>query len=583
LAFVCYTGGQQHRPEPAIVGGWPEAGHRLPALTFTDGENGMVRKLAWGDRVTLIALLLSLTIIVLKPYWVDHDIAMFLQLGDRLLDGDRPYIDYYEVNLPLTQYIHVFPVWLARTVGLNPILVFQTVFLSIVAWSAWMTRRLLDRLLPQPKHRLITLIPAGIASYSLIVLIRNDFGERDQLFVLLFLPWLVFRWGRWQGERYKPALAVGMTLVAFVGAVIKPHLALVPLVPELYWWRRRRSLYAFRQPETATIALAGAAYVMFHVLYPVELRDALFRDLLPRYLEGYDAYGAHLTASYELLAFGTLGIGLVSLLALWLASQRTEPVWELAGALACAALAALAVYYVQNKGWFYHLIPASMMGFLLFLMVVFRGRLAAPSARMPGHGRQRTRSGVIVPVVTITCGLVFTFSLVVFNLPNMVKVFSGEETELKDLRELIEMHTRPGDTVLAVDTSYWPATGVLTQIDRQLGGRYLHAFPIAFAYKGEVDEDSFYQPSVVLPEEAARFLRELAEDLDNQRPVLLLIDHRETCKACPDGLQISHFLEAQGFMEAHVWDRYVLVGQASVFDVYRLEPETIERTESEPD
>ena len=64
--------------------------------------------------IAVTALLVGVTRIALKPFWVHCDVAMYLQGAQLLLHGKWPCVGFMDVNPPLIVYLSVFPVLLAE-------------------------------------------------------------------------------------------------------------------------------------------------------------------------------------------------------------------------------------------------------------------------------------------------------------------------------------------------------------------------------------------------------------------------------------------------------------------------------------
>ena len=78
------------------------------------------------------------------------------------------------------------------------------------------------------------------------------------------------------------------------------------------------------------------------------------------------------------------------------------------------------------------------------------------------------------------------------------------------LRQVVESRTRPGDRVLVVATSVYPAYPTLLQTGRRTGSRYAWSFPIAFCYAGcraDAADRPAYRRRPEAPAEEQQFLR----------------------------------------------------------------------------
>src|SRR5687768_14387820 len=72
-----------------------------------------------------VVLISCLILLLIAPLRVNHDVALFLIMAEKLIDGAVPYVDYLTINFPMAQYVHLPAVALARAVQVNPIPVFN--------------------------------------------------------------------------------------------------------------------------------------------------------------------------------------------------------------------------------------------------------------------------------------------------------------------------------------------------------------------------------------------------------------------------------------------------------------------------
>ena len=73
------------------------------------------------------------------------DVSWGLVMAEKLLDGQRLYLDIIEVNPPATPYLYVAPVLLARLVGLPAEFVVDTLVFLTAGLSLWLAGRILSK------------------------------------------------------------------------------------------------------------------------------------------------------------------------------------------------------------------------------------------------------------------------------------------------------------------------------------------------------------------------------------------------------------------------------------------------------
>jgi hypothetical protein len=337
----------------------------------------------------------------------------------------------------------------------------------------------------------------------------RPFGQREHLMVLLALPYLAARILRQEGGAVERPLALG--ILAGVGVALKPHFLLVVAAPELYWLIRKRTL----RLDAEVLALAGvqAAYALHFWLLPAAMRDAYFLRWTPLVWRGYDAFHV---APVELFRNAPILIGM-TILALAVAVRVKQ--WP----LALFTAAGLALYFGQQKGWIYHLIPAWTGAFLI---------LASALERTRGAARDGARA--------LLAGGLMVAALWTLRTHTLVDAINDQVA--RDL----EAHSTKSDSVALLSSAPWPGFPALVRTGRAPGTRYLWLFEVPMLERA---------PSA---DEAARMISELREDLAKERPALVGIA-QGTCFACPPGVTLAERLRGLAL------DAYRPLGNAGPF------------------
>ena len=157
-------------------------------------------------------------LIALHPLAINPDAAMHLSAGQMLLEGKRPYVDVIDTNPPLIFYLNVIPAFIAQVLSANAIVVFSITVLVLVLASAWSVRLVVrGSQLEYDQSELALLLFAWVAFAALtkyselyITKLVGLFGQREHIFMLLYLPLFVVRWVRWHGGRVRTGLAAAM-------------------------------------------------------------------------------------------------------------------------------------------------------------------------------------------------------------------------------------------------------------------------------------------------------------------------------------------------------------------------------------
>lgn len=509
--------------------------------------SGSGRDIAGRDGFWL-GIALAMVAVALVGLWqtperINHDCALYLQQADLLLDGAVPYRDFVDTNPPLIIYLNVPPAALARTLGLSPIIVFHALVLALLVISGLEVHFLLRQRrmsLPAAGRGLVLL--AWIAAYFVIDW-RGDTGQREHLFMLLYVPYLFLRILRYRGGSVANRLAILLGLQAGLGASLKPHFLLlavnVEIVLLLATFRRRTLL----RPENLVLVGVVAAYLLHWLVVPAAMREAFFGRWLPLIRYGYSAYNV----SFREVAATVLSspISLAGLAAAFtamlLCGQRLVRLHHHLVALAALLDMALVLIFLQQKGWSYHSIPLDVAGLLCLAL------LAVEGDRLLAGGRVRR---------TIGYGHWAAGALLVGVL---VAVWFTERTRnpleppaFAALRQIVLQHSQPDDRVLVVATSTQPAYPLLVQTGRRPGSRYLCSFPIAFFYartKPAKGGAAIYRRGDNAPAEEQQFLAELADDVARRQPRLIVVQDSPGWLGLPARFNTFEYLAQVGWVE----------------------------------
>ncbi|WP_181703266.1 hypothetical protein [Chthonobacter albigriseus] len=274
------------------------------------------------------------------------DAAWLLTVAERFLDGARLAVDIVEVNPPMSVYLSVPVVALARLLGMAPdtLLPFYTglaILSGIVAAGRILHRAgLVDT--PSAWNAMafaaIALAPIGLTA------------EREQFAVALMLPGLALLMAGMAGSPLIAGRRFAIGIATGLGACIKPHFALAVLLAALASAVRTRDvrpLFALEHwTAAAVLALYAGVVMVFHPAY--------LDDLLPVLAEVYLPLGAgplRVLATEAGVATVLIAVGSV------MAWRRRigEPMPLV---LHAAALGFFTAFLLQGKGWAYQAIPA---------------------------------------------------------------------------------------------------------------------------------------------------------------------------------------------------------------------------------
>ncbi len=494
---------------------------------------------AWLLIFASVVLLMVLRL-ALEPWVMNHDAALHLDIGRMILEGKRPYLDFVDTNPPMIMYLSVVPAAMAKLLPIHIISAFHLFTFCLMLISAGTCRSLLARarLGVSVNERNMIALTLLVMSFALMQTPDMDWGQREHLYLLLYFPFFICRWVRWQGGYVNRTMAIIVGLAAAAGACMKPHFVIAALSVEGAQIIMGRRAGPFLKPEWITFVLGGLFYALHFLLLPGEIREAFFGRWLPMVAAGYDAYNQ----SWSKMIFRPgLVFSLISALAgIALGRYRSDPLSRLADAFAVFGLVSLALYLLQHKGWFYHQIPAVFGGTLALVVGGFA------FARKSGRGLSR------LPNLRMASWLVAGVLLA-----SGVELWAEADKGFQPwpdpgIGKIIQRYSTTDDPILIISTQVGSVYPLMLQVNRASASRYITTFPLALIYAAEPDADPVNDrnPSRehMKPEEI-RFLNELEQDIRATKPPLILIDARERPQAMPEGFTFPDYFEDVGFLK----------------------------------
>lgn len=492
---------------------------------------------------------------------INHDVAAYLQVAGLLLDGAVPFVDVVEINPPLIWYLSVLPVSLAELTGLSAPLAAKLLLIAASLASSIVIYSLLIRFLGQA-DRSTAALAALVPLLLLVFLDRvDDWGQREHLFALVFLPFIIIRCQRYIGGTVPAVLVFFVSLAMGLACALKaPQFCFIWFVTEAYLLFRYRRLAALIAPEILWVAIVFLLYLAHFLLWPELARDNFFFRYVPLIAAGYSSYGRPVTELLIAVGLHTVVPVVAASVAMgfaygWPAGFKKDLV-TVGWLMVCATVVMM---LAQGKGWQYHAIPA-MFG-AAFAVAVW---LAAMVRRFPGLDRVFATD----PKMDRRAGLlaILILGIACVNLPQ------GYVGTVKSPFESVETLTEKGDGVLFVSSTLLPAYPMLLQTERQPGSRFISTFPIAMLYQHshrDAAAPSGYSLDGIYAEEETRFLTELASDIETRRPKLILIDSRSTTRL-PEGFKLPAYVLESSELTA-VLEHYKWVGSDNGFRVLHLQ------------
>ncbi|HEU0044648.1 hypothetical protein [Sphingomonas sp.] len=314
-------------------------------------------QIGWMTRafVTAAILVVAATLLTLAflPRPLTPDVTGQLWIADQLRHGARLYLDISEPNPPLWFWLAMPIDAIADTVRARAADVLIVAIGCVTMLSLATCARL------GSVRRLLLAYAAAI----LIIMPMRDLGQREQLTLILSLPYIFLAAMRREGMALPLWLALLVGVQAALGFALKHYFVAVPVLLELWLAVSLRQRWRPLRIETLTLAAGAVAYAAaVHVLTPEFLTASVPATML--------AYPAASTPELRFMirpAQPIWALVILGIIGLRRSSGRALPSLSVAFLLAAAGFAT--AWLIQLKGWPYHSIPTT--GCLALALVAF--------------------------------------------------------------------------------------------------------------------------------------------------------------------------------------------------------------------
>lgn len=339
---------------------------------------------------TWLPLVVILAVAVMERHFVigNADVAWLITASEKILDGQRLYIDVIELNPPASVFLYLPAVAFARAIGVAPeIVVDGQMFVGAVlslALVSYIARscRLLDG---APGWTL-----AAFALAALTILPAQTFGQREHVALIAVLPVIATLAARAKGARplfwhsFAAGLAAGLVIA------IKPHFALAIGFAAAASALERRSWRVMGAVELWTAAAVATVYAISVVVF----YRTFITDLMPVLADVYLPVRLPLR---KLMISPPMALWAIALLIVSML-RRNAPGERIVPVVLAASAGFAAAYLIQGKGWPYHSLPMVALTMMALSLAITYSRAATSRAAMAlvGAPSAASRRGAII-------------------------------------------------------------------------------------------------------------------------------------------------------------------------------------------
>ena len=429
--------------------------------------------------------------IVLRHFLASNtDVSWLLTVGERILDGQRLYVDVIETNPPMAVLVYVPAIVIARAFGL-PVeavtdgLVFASIFVSL----AIVTRILKNSSAVAGLNRWRF---ATFAFFVLAILPMETFGQREHIAMVELLPLLAVFVVRMKGERAPVWLAVIAGIGAGLAVSFKPHFAIGLFCAIGCLTIYLRSWKAAFTPEILT----AAAVILLYAASMVAFFPAYFTIIVPLVRDIYIPVGVPFQVLLEKPPLLIWAVAIVTTIAL----KRHDKIDAACLLLFATSLGFAAAFFLQRKGWPYHSYP------MLALVISALGQALMSDARSAGRAFRAIAMGLFAALLM--------GSMSWFNVTFDARPLQAAVARLGPNPRILAITVEPGfghPLVRALNGTW---------VSRQQG-LWVGAYIEYMRQHGIIGPE----PHPELDAYAARERAMLIEDINRTRPSVVLVDN----------------------------------------------------------
>jgi len=469
------------------------------ALTALAGFGGVSASDRIGWRLLLLPFLLWGASVLFPP--LNHDAAAILFWAQRMVAGDRLYVDLIDVNPPMIFWLNLLPAWLAAKTGLSAAqLLSGGLVLAIVASMAF-CRRLVPDLSEDIGPSGQVLLPV-VALFVLLIYPAHSFAQREHILLIAALPYLLASAGRGGLAPLSARKRAASAVLIAIAVCMKPHFAILPLLMEAWvlsrmGWRRWLSA-----PTPWLIAGIGVAYIAASWL----LHPAYFAAL-PAFLSTYAQ--AEAGTGWRLLSGDQVPALLIGGVIGGIMAFRILPN-RLAQALTLFVAATTIAGALQGKGWDYHFL-AARAGLILLLVCLGADLIDRYGQGLRAGGWPSRRALALV----LLGGLMFSSDAL---SPPFKLQREFPDTQAGRLARIMAVEAR-GEPIMWMTSGIYPQFTAMAVTGNPMVGRYMSLWLLPTLYR---DGSPYRQPADMGSLERALF-NSLARDLSQGKPKLLMV------------------------------------------------------------
>lgn len=306
--------------------------------------------------ILMILILLS-AVLIQSRLLLNVDTSWLAEASRRMLAGGTYTKDFFENNPPWVLYFYLPPVVIGKFFSLSIIWTMR-IYIFTLGFISWgITTYLIHQIIPVSEAYLAKIFSIVFALLIFIIPVY-DFSQREHLFFILTMPYLLLLVCRLQNIKIKPRLLVLIGLLAGSVFLLKPYFLMTLFLVETYYSIVKKNIFSWIRLENSIILLLLLIY--FFILID---RHLDYLTVVIPHVSHWCYLGTKRPWLY-LISNAKFSLCIFSII-IFINSYEINRHRQLTMILLIALVGFLLSYLVQQVDYPYRILPAFSMSILL--------------------------------------------------------------------------------------------------------------------------------------------------------------------------------------------------------------------------
>lgn len=308
-------------------------------------------------------MLIGLWVTIALNSAINTNNAWWLMAAQRWLNGGTPYRDFYDTNPPWIIWFYALQVLTARVTYI-PLYYMPALFgTALLVLSVASCNHLLKKFPEFTSAERIIFLSSYVTACTVLTTTWS-YSDRDHLITLMLAPLLLAQLALTNHKNVEQWLLWPIILISGLIILAKPHYGLLPVIMVTHRMIIQKHIVpVFKDPDFIGLSACVLLYITCFFTIFKDFIFYMMSDIVLLYIGAtYSEF------FFQTLHYATIVIILLFAVPLLYFENRERKVLTslLGGSLICVGL-----FYLQKKGFHYHLIPALTFFYIGFGLLIF--------------------------------------------------------------------------------------------------------------------------------------------------------------------------------------------------------------------